>query len=371
MTTMRDVAVQANVSVKTVSRVFNGDPHVLPQTRRRVEDALAALSYTPNMLARSFRDGRPPVIAVAVPDIADPFFSAIAKGVEQVAARYDMSVLVASLGEEPEHEAPMLESVLRRQVGAVVMAPTASDQSHLGRWAAKLPFVFVDRPPGGLVADCFVEDDLGGARAATRHLVDHGHRVIAFVGNSASVPTTATRLRGYRAALAEAGLPFQEELVMLGASTVVGARRAAAAIAAAPAGPTAVFSSDAQSTMQLVTALAGSWLAITAFGDFPMASMLSPSLTVIDQDPGALGRSAAQRVIDRLGGEPALPAIHVTLPVRLLERESCKPLTALGGLFPLAVPDGSGDVVWQSTDNEPARGPGAGGRLARRSTQSL
>lgn len=348
MVTMREVASRAGVSVKTVSRVFNQDPHVLPETRRRVEDVLVTLNYTPNSLARTFRDGRSPVIGVAVPDIADPFFSAIADGVEQVASRHDMSVLVTNLGADPGREEERLGSLLKRQLGALVMAPTSTDQGHLARWAVKLPVVFVDRPPRGVDADCYVEDDFGGALAATAHLVEHGHTRIAFAGNTTEVSTTANRLRGYRAAMEQAGIAVDEDLVQLGAASASGAVEAVRRMTSAAPPPTAVFSSDAQTTMVLVPALTGRRLAITAFGDFPMAAMLSPALTVIDQDPSALGRLAAERVVHRLGEGGEEPVTRVTLPVRLLERASCRPVDELVELFPWSVPGGGGRLVWTS-----------------------
>ena len=348
---MRDVAGVAGVSVKTVSRVFNDDPHVLPETRTRVEAALEELNYTPNMLARTFRDGRSPVVGIAIPDISDPFFSAIAKAVEAVAVSHDMSVLISGLGEDPAKEAEVLEAMLGRQISALVIAPTAHDQGYLDRWTSKVPIVFVDRPPLGLAVDCYVEDDFGGARAATAHLVGHGHRAIAFAGNSAQVSTTANRLQGYRAALDEAGIAFRDDLVVLGAAHPAGAWEAVARLTAAADPPTAVFSSDAQTTMVLVPALAGLRWAVTAFGDFPMASMLSPALTVVDQDPGALGRLAAERAIQRLEGVVEGPPVRTTLPVRLLERESCRTPYPAAGLFPRTVPDGVGTLVWRSAQS--------------------
>jgi LacI family transcriptional regulator len=144
MTTMRDVAARAGVSAKTVSRVFNDDPHVLPETRARVAEALRELGYLPNSLARTFRTGRPPVLGVAVPDLADPFFAVIAKAVEEVATAADMAVVVSSLGYDPAREAGALESLLRRSLSGLVVAPTSADQGHLGTWAARLPVVFVD-----------------------------------------------------------------------------------------------------------------------------------------------------------------------------------------------------------------------------------
>ena len=350
---MRDVAQRARVSVKTVSRVFNDDPHVLPETRQRVEEALAQLNYTPNTLARTFRDGRSSVIGVAVPIIADPFFSSIAKAVEAGAAAYDMSVLVCSLGPDPVREQEVVENLLRRQLAALIIAPTSTDHSYLERWSAKVPVVFVDRPPRNLQADCFVEDDFGGAQAATRHLIEHGHRSIAFVGNSLDVSTTANRLVGYKSALAEAGIRYRRNLLALDAATPDGAGRAVQALAAVKTPPSAVFSSDAQTTMVMVPALARRRWSLAAFGDFPMAEMLSPALTVIDQDPNALGQLAVERAIARLeDGESAQAHAveHTTLPVKLLERESCKLLGAQEHLFPRSVADGAGKIVWQTPE---------------------
>ena len=350
MSTMRDVARHAQVSLKTVSRVFNDDPHVLPETRKRVEEALAQLNYVPNSLAQTFRDGRSPVIGVAVPNIADPFFSAIAKGVEVVAANHEMSVLVTSLGEDPAKEREVVEFLLRRQLSALVIAPVGADQSYLRRWTAKVPLVFVDHPPRGVDADCYVEDDLGGAQAATRHLLGHGHTVVAFAGNSLGVSTSAKRLEGYRAALDDAGLPFRPELVAAGAATREGAAAAAEGWAALPEPPTAVFSSDARTSMAMVPALAGRAWSVAAFGDFPMAAMLSPALTVVDQDPDALGRLAAERAVRRLDGRETGANVLTTLPVRLLERASCRTVELPGGLFPSSVPDGTGRVVWSTPE---------------------
>jgi LacI family transcriptional regulator len=323
MTTMRDVAAVAGVSAKTVSRVFNDDPHVLPETRARVEQALRELSYVPNALARTFRAGRAPAIGVAVPDFVDPFFGAIAKAAADLAAAQDMSIVVTSLGYDPSRERPIVESLLRQSLSGLIIAPTSDDQSYLSAWAGRTPIVFVDRPPRRVAADSFVEDDHGGAYAATEHLVSHGHRRIAFLGDRPAVSTTHHRHAGYLAALAAAQLPADDELVAFGASDRAGARAALDRLRAAADPPTAVFSSDARCTMAAVPYLAGSPLAVVAFGDFPMADVLSPALTVIDQDPAELGRLAAARVLDRRSDARRRFRRRTVLPVRLVERESC------------------------------------------------
>lgn len=350
MATMREVAAHAGVSPKTVSRVLNDDPHVLPATRAHVEQSMRELDYVPNAMATTFRSGRSPVVGVAVPDIVDPFFAAIVNAVEERALAEDLSTLVTSLGHDPARERPVLESMLRRQLSGLVVAPTTNDHAYLESWAARIPIAFVDRAPGHLTADAFTQDDRGGAREATAHLIAHGHRRIGFLGDALSAPTIAERLEGYREALAAAGLPYDPALVALGAATRPGAASALARLrapaagsdagagagsgagawarAGAGAGPgagaTAVFSSDARCTMAVAPAVTAHPIALTAFGDFPLADTLTPSITVMAQDPAALGRLAAARLFERAAHPHRSLPRRTVLPVTLVERDSCR-----------------------------------------------
>ncbi|KQR10985.1 LacI family DNA-binding transcriptional regulator [Cellulomonas sp. Leaf334] len=324
MATMRDVARRAGVSAKTVSRVFNHDPHVSVVTKERVETALRELNYVPSTLSTTFRSGRAPVIGVAVPDIADPFFGALAKAVEAVAAVHGMSVVMTSLGEDPTREPAIVQSLLRQSLSGLVIAPIAGDQSYLDAWVARTRLVFVDRRASGIVADSFTEDDHAGAQLATRHLVEHGHVRIGFLGDSTAIPTSRGRLVGYRAALLDAAIDYDESLVVLGALDRRSAAAAFAALERLEEPPTAIFASNARVTMSLVPVLRGhGHLALAGFGDFPMADMLDPSVTVIDQDPAALGTLAAQRILDRLAHPRRRYRRHTVLPVELVERASC------------------------------------------------
>jgi LacI family transcriptional regulator len=325
MATMRDVAAAAGVSAKTVSRVLNDDPHVLPATRERVEASMRELDYVPNPLAMTFRSGRSPVVGVAVPDIVDPFFAAIVHAVEEAALAEDLSTVVTSLGHDPAREPSALESVLRRQLSGLVVAPTGTDHRYLEPWAARIPIAFVDRAPGRLVADAFLQDDRGGAREATLHLIGHGHSRIGFLGDDVTAPTIAARLAGYRDALAEAGLPFDPSLVALGAATRPSAATALARLRDPEGtGATAVFSSDARCTMAVAPAVTANPIALTAFGDFPLADTLTPSITVMAQDPSALGRLAAARLFERAAHPSRRLRRRTVLPVTLVERASCR-----------------------------------------------
>lgn len=324
MTTMREVAARAGVSAKTVSRVFNDDPHVLPETRERVQAVMRELNYVPNVLATTFRAGRTSVIGVAVPDIVDPFFAAIARAVDAVARRQGMSTLVTSLGDDPEDERPILESLLGRKLSGLIVAPVGHDQHYLARWQEHTPIVCVDRVPSGIECDTFTADDEGGAHAATAHLVAHGHRRIAYLGDALQRSTERARLAGWRRELTEAGLSHGDDLVVDGVTGALEAEAALARLRASDDPPTAIFSANARCTMALARALRDRPQALVGFGDFPLADLLHPAVTVIDQSPSRLGTLAAERVLARLA-DPAqqLPAAAVAT-VTLVERDSCR-----------------------------------------------
>ena len=334
MATMRDVALRAGVSAKTVSRVYNDDQSVSETTRRRVKDALRDLHYAPNLLAKSFRAGKDDAIAVAVPDASDPFFADLVTGVTSVAADQGALVLVTSFGADASGERTALQILLNRQVAGLITAPVSGEQSYLSTLTARTPMVFVDREPRGVQADCFIDDDTAGARRAVRHLLEHGHRAIAFVGDDLSVPTTAARWQGYCQELQAAGVRQRPEHQLLGqwsASSTCALER----LLALPTPPSALFSSNARATIGLVNALSSSHrqdLALVSFGDFPLAAALKPALTVIDQDPRRLGAMAAQRLFDRIQHPERSFATRNVLPLRLIPRGS-------GELTPRSVPD--------------------------------
>jgi LacI family transcriptional regulator len=324
MATMRDVAALAGVSAKTVSRVYNDDPHVAPETRERVDAALRRLSYVPNTIATTFRTGRASVIGVAVPDITDPLFASIAQAAEDLARTRGMSVVVTSIGVDPAREVDVVHALLSQPLSGLIVAPVSADHRYLAAWAERMPVVFVDRQPVGLAVDSFTEDDLAGARLATAHLVEHGHTRVGFIGDDRSIPTSRNRLEGYRDALADAGLPVSDDLVAFGAFDRPGAQAAFAAIEGGRARPTALFCSNARSAISLVPFVRSSGLALTTFGDFPLADMLDPAWTYIDQDPHRLGTRAAQRVLDRLDRPHGRYRRRTVLPVPLVERDSCR-----------------------------------------------
>jgi LacI family transcriptional regulator len=333
MSTMRDVAALAGVSAKTVSRVMRNDRYVSDDVRRRVEAAIRELRYVPNTVARTFRSGRDAAIGVAVPDISDPFFATVTHTVEQIARLHGVAVFVTSLGSDAAAERTGVEALLGRQIAGLISTPVAADQSYLKPWQQRTAIVFIDRTPTRITADSVVEDDFGGAHTATTHLLEHGHSRIGFIGDAPSITTTARRLEGYRAALAEAGLEPAPELVALDAASAADAGAAAVRLLRLPDPPTALFSSNARCSIGVVPALqsiGANGTPLISFGDFPLAEALRPALTVVDQDPVSVGRAAATRLFERLENPGRRLKRKVVLPVSLVVRESCGPTLPSG-----------------------------------------
>ena len=327
MATMRQVAQRAGVSAKTVSRVMNNDRYVSEDVRRRVEQAIEDLQYVPNLLARTFRYGRDAAIGIAVPDISDPFFSAVIHAVEEIARDRGVALFVTSVGTDGAYERIGVEALLGRQIVGLISTPVAADQSYLMRWRPRTAIVFIDRAPSNITADTVVEDDHGGGYAATAHLIEHGHRRIGFIGDSSAIATTAGRLDGYHAALADAGIDENQRFVSLGAMSSREAAEATRDLLSRPHAPTALFSSNARCSIGVVPVLQEgdrTDIALVGYGDFPLASALRPALTVIDQNPDALGKAAARRLFQRLDNPAGRWKRRMVLPVRLLLRDSLR-----------------------------------------------
>ncbi|MFB9877196.1 LacI family DNA-binding transcriptional regulator [Planobispora siamensis] len=315
--TMKDVAAAAGVALKTVSRVVNDEPGVNPATAERVVAAIAQLGYRRNESARVLRRGRTATIGLVIEDVADPFYSGMSRAVEDVALRHGSLVLSGSSGEDPLRERELVLTFCARRVDGLIIVPAGTDHDYLlPELDAGIAAVFADRP-GGLEADTVICDNAGGAHAGVAHLIRHGHRRIAFLGDSASIFTASERLRGYRRALAEAGLPANESLIAMGPADRAGAALCAMLAAADP--PTAVFTGNGRITVAALRT--GHRPALVGFDDFELADVLTPGVTVVAQAPDGLGRTAAEMLFRRMSGEPG-PAERIQLPTRLIPRGS-------------------------------------------------
>lgn len=323
MSTMRDVAQLAGVSAKTVSRVMNNDRYVSDDVRARVLEAVQELQYVPNAMARSFRSGQDSSIGVAVP-VVTGFFGHVVEAVERIARDRGVAVYLTCLGEDPAAERSAIEALLARHVVGLLAAPTADDQSYLRPWRERTSMVFLDRRPRKLAAAYVVHDDNGGTRLAITHLLDHGHRRIAFAGDTPRLSTSARRRTSYELTLFEGGVAVDPFLISWDAHTTAVVPR----LLALKDPPTAIFSANPGCTMPIARQLHAAGrtdITLLGFGDFPMADTLTPPVTVIDQDPTQLGTIAANRLFRRIDEPDKRLPRHTVIPVTLTRRGCCEP----------------------------------------------
>jgi len=317
-----DVANAAGVSLRTASRVLNDDPRVADDTRQRVRDAMLELHFQPDEMARSLRAGTDTAVGFVVESISDPFFAEVIDAVELELSRHGRSVLVTSTRRDEDWERDVIGRMLQRRIAGLLLCPTGGDHSWLD--TGRVPVVLVDRPAPGITADLVEIDDHQAAYAATSHLIKHGHRRIAYVGDTPAIPTSAARLRGYRDALAGHRIEVDELLVNCDSATSTDAAAAVSAMVAGAAPPTAVLSAATRASLGVVPALHAARrtdIALVSFGDFPMADSLRPAVTVVDHPGSEIGGAAAARLLARLA-DPALPAERIQVPVRIIERGS-------------------------------------------------
>ncbi|MCW2882498.1 MAG: LacI family transcriptional regulator [Sphaerisporangium sp.] len=319
---LSDVAVAAKTSAKTASRVINGDPRVSAETRRRVEEAVVRLGYRVDLLARSLRRGVDDMIGVVVESIADPFFAAVISEIELAALRRGLNVIVTSNRRLPNREAAIVDGLQQRRVAGLIITPHTSDLSYLV--STETPVVFVDRHPRNFAADVVTFDDRGGARTAVRHLLRYGHGRIAFVSDDLEIETSRNRHAGYVDALQEAGVSVVPELVATDCADAAIARARTCEFLDLDEPPTAIFSARSETSLGVVKVLHDrkrTDIAMVSFGDFALADVVSPAITVLEQSPELLGRLAAERLFARLDGDHSDP-INTVIPLRLVPRGS-------------------------------------------------
>jgi LacI family transcriptional regulator len=304
---MKDVASRAGVALKTVSRVVNGEPGVTPETTNRVLGAIEALGFRRNESARLLRTGHTATLGYIADTWTDPDHAAVYRGLEQVTRERGYLLYSGSTDSEPAREEQLALAMCARRVDGLIISPTPGSHDYLvSEIEAGVATVFVLRPPELVRADAVLPDERGAARAAIAHLVALGHRKIGFFGAPAGYRSRTLRA-GFAEAMATTGLAVDPTWLALDAAGL------------ARADVTAVFCADQERTRAALRALGPRGVVVVGFGDFELADLLTPPVTVVSYNPELIGRTAGELLLRRLAGDQAPPR-RVEVPVRLIAR---------------------------------------------------
>jgi LacI family transcriptional regulator len=333
--TIKDVAQHARVSSMTVSRVINGSDRVSPATRARVEQAIDELGYVPSRLASGLSRRRTGTLALIVPDVANPFFTLIVRGAEDVARRAGFRLILCDTRSDLGLERDVIEEMIAHRVEGIVIAPVSdASRAHLRRVAKfGVPFVLVDRTVPGVRSDAIVGDNVGGARRLAEHLIAMGHRRIAFITEGGDVSTARDRQAGYEEALRAAGLGTDDGLVVRATADPAGGLHGMPRLLALSDPPTAVFAVNNLVALGAIEAVRAAGLdvpgdiALVCFDDIEYASRLYPFLTVMAQPAETLGSLGTQLLLERVEGRARDDRL-VVLPPQFVVRRSCGAVAA-------------------------------------------
>lgn len=329
MSTMKDVAQRAGVSVATVSRVLNNHARVDPTLRERVVKAMETLQYRPNRVAQRLRAGAGGVIGLIISDIENPFFVSVVRGVEDVAYEHGISVVLCNSDEHPAKQQMYIGVMKSEDVAGLIITPNAETDDSIGALVdSKMAVVFLDRRVHGVEVDSVTVDSAGGTRDAVRHLIRLGHRRIAMVSGTALISTGRERYEAFMSALNEAGIRPEPELIRPGRFSLESGRQLTLELLDLPQPPTAIFAASNMLALGALQALhersirVPEQIAVVGFDDLPWASALWPPLTTVAQPTYQLGHEAARLLLRRIA-EPNAPIESVMLKTELIVRRSC------------------------------------------------
>lgn len=331
MATIRDVAKLAQCSTATVSRFFN-QRRVSPDAERRILAAVEALAFSPNSAARTLKLRRSMTLGMIIPDITEPFFPVVVQGVEDVARASGYALMLFNSREDEANELRCVELLLGRQCDGILLikAPHGAGHEQCRERLARLPMpiVYLDRAPDA-ERDAVLVDNEAGAYRGVEHLLRLGHREIGIVMMGRDVSTHASRFEGYRRALADFGVAVRGDYVQRVAATVADAYSATLQLLDLDRPPSAVFATNARLTTGAMSAIQSRKLrcpedvSVLGVDAFEWQAVFRPRLTVVDQPAQAMGRKAAELLVERVTGQYEGPARRILLSTDLIVRESC------------------------------------------------
>ncbi|MEU6579037.1 LacI family DNA-binding transcriptional regulator [Streptomyces sp. NPDC046805] len=328
---LKDVAERTGVSIKTVSNVVNNYPHVTPALRARVQQAIDELGYRPNLTARHLRKGRTGIIALAVPELGNPYFAELAGAVVDAAAEHDFTVLLDHTRGDREQELLVSQGFRARVIDGLILSPLELEDDDLRGRADDVPLVLLGEREYDLPFDHIAIDNVAAARTAVRHLLDRGRTRIAYLGartDSANRPAHL-RLDGWRTELTAAGLPAPDDLIVpVGGWDRHHGAQAMARLLDAGVRPDAVFAYNdliAIGALRVLheRGLRVPWdVAVVGFDDIAEGRFGAVSLTTISPDKQAIARLAVTSLLHSLSGRQDSEGRELTADYRLMERES-------------------------------------------------
>jgi LacI family transcriptional regulator len=330
--TIKDIARKANVSYATVSRALNNKRGVRESTRHRIVQLAAEMSYTPNALARGLVKKQTLTLGLIIPDITNPFYPKVARGIEDGATEEGFSIFLCNTNWEVEREVNYLRLLAEKRVDGIILAPIDDEiEAVEHRLTGTIPVVYVSNAPHGTQHSFVVIDNVLGGFLATEHLIRAGHRRIGFVGSTEDSLTIEERLEGYRRALKKYGLPVEKKFIQMGEFKQESGYRIIRRLIAEGDYPRAIFAENDLLALGILQGAKASGLsvpenvAIVGFDDIPFASFPEVQLTTISQPTYEMGRKAAEVLLGQIGAssrEPSNRSIQIYLKPRLMVRKS-------------------------------------------------
>lgn len=329
MVTIADVAERAGVSKTTVSHVLSGKRPVAAATRERIEQVIEEMGFRPNALARSLRMQRTHMVALIIPDITNPYYPVLARGLQDALVEEGYHIFLCNTDSKQDQEMAFIADAVQRQVDGIVLSSLHS-MSHKLQDYIEDDVTFVSLGPSLDLpqVDKVSTDDAAGAKEATRYLIQRGHWRIGMIGGMPGLTPSQNRLRGYCEALEEAQIPFDPALLAEGNFMRPGGAQAMRALMDLPERPTAVFCANdvmAIGAMDVARALGiaiPDGVAIVGYDDIEAASLVAPALTTVVNPGYEMGKAAGQLLMERMQGRYKGPGRRVTVPYRLIQRES-------------------------------------------------
>lgn len=335
MSTIKDVAELADVSIATVSRVLNGTSYVSPDLETRVLQAVRKLNYHPNVLARSLRLNESNMLGVLIPNSMNPYFAEVAKGIDDYCLSEGFVGVLCDTDDNPSKALRYLNLLYRQRAAGFIVTSPGQVTDHLEQFISDgFPIVLVDRGLSSVNTDSVISDNIGGARQAVRYLVELGHQRIGFIVSNLEHETVQGRWAGVQEAMQHAGIAIDPEMVYTHGDELPGTGYDGARVLFEHAKPpSAIFAFNDLMALGVLNYAqehgieVPTQLSVVGFDDSMLANYASPKLTTIKQPTYELGQEAAKLILRRIQGDDS-PVEHLVLPTKLIVRNSAAPVMA-------------------------------------------